>query len=682
MTISLDKPKQFSARKVVEIIGNRIHIDESRLDLFHYPEYDLPEWKPTINLKPYAELSQFYVDIETSGLNPDVDKVELIGLYNEKNVAVIINCLAKPINKQLLIDKLNQADTENVKYSGNNLVVINSGSEKLGLQKFVEILTKKNPDLFVTFNGFKFDLPFIIKRCLVNNVKHYFYVNDKRETCHKTAQKWGKPQTYNGIWLTTYPKDKCAIIDLYNQVLAWDFVARKLTSHSLKQSVLQTGLRSEARLELSYEEMRVVVNQGKIEEFAQYLVYDLEDTKLLGDFLIPAIYYQKLFLPDWKLQSISHSGNGSKHNDILKKHYSIKGQSLPGTDQKLLFEGGLTGANAGYYKYVSKIDVASLYPSIMLTYCICSIKDVDKFQLILLKYLLNFRLELKAKKKAKTATNEEIQTEGSFKIMINSMYGSLGTTGIEFNDYVAAALVTAYGRAILKLMVKLIQENGGTVASIDTDGVYYSTNDSTYELNKQIHKIVQSQMPKGINLDYELEAQAFFVPPNDIYNGIKSSVVTGTDEDEDGIRNDGLKKNYIIVDLKGKLKSKGKYVKRDRCKLEKEFQPTLVLKLLESVEAATNYYQDIINQMKLGIYPVENLKITRTIRKGEIKMLSLGSEGEQVSYYFAEPQIVIGKRGKPLKNKQEIRITEGVPGWNFYQDLVTKMFDEVMQFVK
>ena len=100
-------------RTLVQIVKDskedylRIIIDEDKLDLFSYPEYELKQWQPKITLKSYKELSKIFIDIETSGLSKENDVIELIGLYNHFGVSVIINCLPKDINQQLLINNLN-----------------------------------------------------------------------------------------------------------------------------------------------------------------------------------------------------------------------------------------------------------------------------------------------------------------------------------------------------------------------------------------------------------------------------------------------------------------------------------------------------------------------------------------------------------------------------------------------
>lgn len=746
------------SRSLIEITDNIIDINENNINLFEYfDKSKIPAWEPKSKLPDYSSLTRVYFDIETTGgvLNGDkvLDKIQwnrdkdvedifktvfkksstdkdkfilasirkylkgtikpfdemllsygnnpvdheivLIGLMNEAGKPVIINCRESKISTdeaRKLLSK-NSEVTQNIL---DGLTIVNAGNEKKGLERFIKFLNDKLPDILTGFNIFKFDLPFIIKRCELLGIKHPFYTNFKRWTCHKTAQKFGEPQTYRGIWFNRKDKKETAIIDLYNQVLSWDFVSRKLTRYSLKQSCLQTGLRKTQRTELTFPEMLECIDKGSLEPLTEYLVYDLEDTKLLGDFLIPAIYYQKMFLPDWKLQSISHSGNGSKWNDIIKKYYfqTLKWieSNLPETDDKHWFTGGLAGANAGVFRNVSKIDVASLYPSIMLTYGIYSLKDSNIILLAILKYLKEWRLRLKAKKANGTASNEEIQCEAAFKVMINSAYGCLAVMGINFNDYMSASLVTAYGRKILKLMCQKIVDNGGRIVSIDTDGCYYSTDDDTFVKNLEIYEIVQNSMPNGIDLDYELEAKLFFVPPKEAKK-IEKQILS----DVEDVVNDGLKKNYVIISWKKQpkgqkldrvnaplvIKSKGRFVKRDRCKFEKDCQPEMLLKLTEEgLEGLENYYEKIKAELESFSYPIDSLKITRKVRVGEKKICKYGEPGEVVSYYRGYDIPTFHKRtGKQNKKGIENWIIEGEYNNQFYINLLDKMYGEIKKYL-
>ncbi|XAI95712.1 DNA polymerase delta catalytic subunit [Dolichospermum phage Dfl-JY23] len=615
-----------------------IEIHEDSIDLFSYYEDAIPDWQPNANIKPFSALTRLGIDIETTGIDPERNRIMLIGIYNEFG-----------------------------KYH-----IFHDEDERAMLVSFIAVLNKKKPDILEGFNHIEFDLKFIIKRCDKHRIPHPFKIANK-ETTIRTAQIFGKPAVFYHIWVS-YPdaprSQHTAVVDLYYAVLQWDFVKRKLTKHTLKQSVLQMGLRKEARTELSYSQMLEEWEnreENNLKTLKEYLQFDLEDTRLLGNFLLPAIYYQKLFIPEWKLQSIATAGFGSKWNDILKQEYS--GDTLPVSDGKKLFQGGLTDSIYGFFKNVIKIDVASLYPSIMLTYGVCSSKDTRKVTLSILKYMKGKRLEAKAIANDSGANEQDkLESEnmsGAMKLFLNSCYGALSTQGIEFNDFVAGALVTAYGRKILKLMMKSIEDFGGVCLSADTDGVYIGVEDGKED---DCFKYVQSQLPRGIVIENELHAKAFYSPPKSLKD----------DDDE------GLRKNYIIFYDDGKYKATGKFRKRDKSVLEKTFTPIYLQKYLESPELAEKYYQDILKSMVFGNYPIKDLAITRKIRKGEKSLVEqgLGREGDQVTIYRTTDLILYGKKGQPLKNTKAQWTADGECNYQPYIDMVKDQHEEIQHCLK
>lgn len=589
-------------RKCCTVESNSISVDEKSLKIFDRSSKLIPEWKPKRELKPFKDVNTVYIDIETLGLDPEKDRIIYIGLKSSITGTY-----------QLITDK----------------------SEKILLENFVKVLKKLNPEILSGYNSLQFDIPFIIKRCEILGVKNSFKTSDYRVTV-KTAQVFGEALSFQ----STYLYD-CSLVDIYHQVLSWDNVARVLTSHTLKQSTIQMGLRKEQRLELDYQEIQNCWKDGDLETIETYLKYDLDDTELLTDFLLPSIYYQQLFVPGMNVQRLATTGNGTKWQAVLEEQYPEIGKGVLEPDIKKKYLGGYTIGYAGLHRNTSKVDVSSLYPSIMLAYGITSTKDKDNKFLAILKYLLTERLRLKALAKTDPEAN---QMQGALKILINSGYGTLGTDGIAFNDFTAAALVTAYGRRIANLMIDVIEKEGGNIVEVDTDGVMFNCPPGE---NQRIFEAVKDILPTGIGLEHEWESKAVFIPS------------VGGDSGE------GNRKNYIVFMPNGKIKPIGKFRKRDVCELERNFVIDYLKNYLNSPDEAERFFKDNLDLILSGDCDIEKLKVTRKIRRKEIELLKLGDTGKVISFYETD-------NGKGLSGNYSI---------SYYQKKLKKMRDELLAIV-
>ena len=591
---------QYLDRSYAVITSKSIEIDEDKLDIFDVCTTPIKDWKPKIPVKPWNKVKGYYLDIETEGLDPEIHAIELIGLIDQNGKITIIEAF---------------------------------NDERLALIQLFQLLKDRNLEFLATFNGTKcvshdlgFDIPFIEHRAKINGLESPFWHRPGMPKTFSTAQLFSKPIQYEKIYLNG---NKTAVIDLIHQALSWDFVARKLTSFSLKTIPVQCKLRKEERVTLSYEKMRECVKNGDIATYKKYLEDDLRDSKLLGDFFLPAIWYQQQLLPSWNFQSLQDSGNGSKWNDIIKTRYKNKPAK---TDGSKTIKGALTYAVAGLHRNCLKFDVESLYPYVMLIYGIYSHKDPDGFLLQVLNYLLKFRVELKQKKADGIATDEEKQREATAKVFLNSGYGALKTTGIDYSDPVAAGFVAAYGRAIFKYLFKLLDSNGYRVVQADTDGLIISLGEGEFNLlekGKEIEAWLNTQLPKteehSIKVKFESDSsgEGIYVP-------------------YDKKTGEALKKNYLIFSNGQCINKKGKYKKRDRSVLQKTFQINfLEILIYQGYSEALDYYYGELLKLESGKYQIEDLQITRKIKINEKTLVEkgIGVAGEPATYW-------IGKNGE------------------------------------
>jgi DNA polymerase, archaea type len=565
-----------SPRLAVFHSPGRIEVNLDRLSLDYPPTVTTPSWEPTNSVKPYEQLTKLYLDIETTGLHPETDRVLMVGLMSETGEKVIIT----------------------------------DSDERVILTKTIDYLKVNKPDCLIGHNLVNFDVPFLVTRCRVNKISHPF-TRATKTTRITSSSVNGQPIEFTPVyWRGT------DILDTYQQIAIWDKAAAKLSSYGLKNSVIALSLRDDRRLELSVERIRQCWDSGDLGTIQEYLEFDLDDTQLLANFLIPVVYYQMNYVPNLNFQTLAIASPALKAQKI---HEKLLPGLQPDADGKSGFDGGTVELlKPGLHSNVAKIDVSSLYPSIMLRYGICSRKDPEHKFLGVLEYMRGERLRLKAL--GKSGDKSASFQEKSLKVLINGSFGYYGTGYYSFNDYEAAALVTAYGRKILDLMVSVVESCGGLTIEIDTDGIFFSHTDP-----ETVSSAVADALPDGIEIELELKHCGLYVPKA---------------------------KSYVLVSAEGKTSVKGLFRKRNRYPLQNEFPIEFIgLYFTKGLEAAEDYYQETRSLLAAGDLPVEDLTITRKISTNEKSLveLGIGKPGERVSYWYRRFDRYHSKTGKPLK---------------------------------
>lgn len=184
--------------------------------------------------------------------------------------------------------------------------------------------------------------------------------------------------------------------------------------------------------------------------------------------------------------------------------------------------GGVHGAIPQYSGegYFLNMDVASLYPSLMIQYNLHSrnMKDPKKYEDI-------YHTRLKYKK-------EKNPLQAPLKLVLNSTYGVMKDKNNGLYDPLQANRVCVYGQLLLLDLIEKLEPHCQIIQS-NTDGILVKMN--KYEDFDLIDDIA-----------YEWEQRTHLKLEFDEYRKVFQKDVN----------------NYIIIDSNGKYKSKGAYVKK------------------------------------------------------------------------------------------------------------------------
>lgn len=487
------------------------------------PDADIPD------AQPWSDVKRVVIDIETIGLDPDAPdaRIRAIGWKDTWREHI---------------------------WMGDD--------EKLILQKFIAALEKEKPEVLAGHNIMEFDLPYIIARCEHHGIQHPFTMGKHQMTVRNTR---GTLHSDRDIEFTPIFMNGTAIVDTLHLACRYDFSARVLSGYDLKTAARELCGRER---EVTLEKDNIMRAYDEDEAtFRQYVLDDLRDTWALLEALAPAYHYIAHITnyPYWRVWT---AGNASIWEHLLEQAYGLgREEAQQMADEKSKYPGGLVVSRTGVYKGCIKIDVSSLYPSIMLHYGVCSKKDAVMVSLAYLKKMTEMRLELKARAKQGDAEADRLQS--AFKILINSLYGFLGTAGVGFNDMDAAEQVTTIGRALLSRMLHDLERHGCVIVEADTDGIIVQGDEKALE-------IAQSVLPQGFKLELEWSGKHVYVAG---------------------------RKNYVVFNSDGSIhvRKGGVYRSRDRSLLMKDCTLEFIRKLVfEGGEQAKQYARDILKQIETG----------------------------------------------------------------------------------
>lgn len=490
-----------------------------------------------------------------------------------------------------------------------------------------------DPDVIIGHNIFRFDLDYIGRRAQMHGIR----------------LDWGRNGTVvrvspNSRWSLAektidYPRWDVYgrhIVDTYFLVQLYDIGLRSLESHGLKQVARHFGIAADTRVYLDGSRISDTF-RTEPEQLYLYNLDDVRETLALFRLLAYPWFLQTRIFP-YSFQNCPLRGNATRINALFLREYLHRGHAIPArTAEATPFEGGYTElAREGVCGPIVHCDVASLYPSLMLTYRLGPSRDSLGLFLPMLAELRRFRLD--AKQSARDAANDDERhyfdaLQQVFKVLINSFFGYLGAALHNFSDPDAAAEVTRLGRVTIKRMIDLLKAEGAEPVEIDTDGIYFRPPHGCNSEDEELALVrrISVELPDGIEVELDGRYRSMFAYKT---------------------------KNYALLGYDGRITIRGSGLKsRGIERYLREFmQEMITLLLAGNASAIERLYADYVARIRSRNLDVTWISRTETINESpavyreKVRLgkrnpsaafeIALASErtyraGDQVSYYVS-----------------------------------------------
>ena len=559
----------------IEITGDAIERDG-------YLEFINPVLKPC---EYSPDLHWASLDIETEDLR---GKLYSIGVTTENTEIVFI-----AQNEQKVGGCIRQAQ-QNCAFNDSNSNIRWCKNEKEVLEQFFIWLKANDPDVIIGWNVVAFDLDFLQWKCKRLGIPFDMgRGNTNKNTQAKSAQQEQTaailvPQQSGQMHISRIPGR--VVLDGITSLrsafwsfesFALDYVAEQLLGRK-KLISGGSGLDKLAEIQRQYREAPL--------ELAEY---NLEDCRLVADI------FKKTDLINFSIQRARmtglaidrHGGSTAAFDNLYLAKLHRQGFVAPDIGSQTNTQhspgGYVMDSQPGLYDNVLVLDFKSLYPSIIRTFKIDPLglivdsaledsipgfldAEFSRENHILPDIVTKLWQERDLAKKE----NDKPLSQ-AIKIIMNSFYGVLGSSGCRFFNPQLASSITKRGHQIIQQTKVLIEKQGYPVIYGDTDSVFVLLGDNKSEksclaIGKELqahlniwwreHLREEFELDSNLEIEFETHYLRFLMP-----------TIRGAEK--------GSKKRYAgMINKKGKdvMIFKGlETVRTDWTPLAREFQQEL-----------------------------------------------------------------------------------------------------------
>ncbi|MGB2742789.1 MAG: DNA polymerase II [Cognaticolwellia sp.] len=535
-------------------------------------------------------------DIVLSTVSLDIEcamsgELYSIGLYSE-------NC-----RQVLMIATEQEIKRENESTAAHEVDIVWQADERQLLLSLLTWFTQHDPDIIMGWNVINFDFDLLQKRFDLHGIK--FSIGRDGKTPYWRKNKVSEQQfieingrvVLDGIDLlktATYNFPSFSLDNVANTLLG---IGKKVDDVDNRIQEITDNFHHDKKALATYnlEDCRLVLLIFQHTQLLEFAMLRAQLTGLAIDRVGGSVAaFTNLYLP--KLHRSGYVAPNMGDGD--------QGFESPG--------GFVMDSTPGLYKNVLVLDFKSLYPSIIRSFNIDPMGLIEglKSQETAIEgfdgayfsreqhFLPGIITELwKERDKAKEEKNAALSQ--AIKIIMNSFYGVLGSTGCRFFDPRLSGSITKRSHSILKTTKSWIEAKGYHVIYGDTDSIFVHVGDDQSEdnsralgktlqdfINQQWQQLLKEQFNiySELEIEFETHFSKFLMP-----------TVRGQDV--------GTKKRYAGLVQYGeeqKLIFKGlESVRTDWTELAKQFQRKLYHMVFNDLPVA-EYIKQIVAQTLAG----------------------------------------------------------------------------------
>ena len=509
------------------------------------------------------------------------------------------------------------------------------GSEREMIERFVEIVRERDPDILLGYNTDMFDFPYLRDRAKMLKVRLSLGID-------------GSDVTFRRHRFASAARIRGRIhVDVFSMV---DFMATigsiRLIHYTLED--VYRHFTGKEKPDFEFTEMPGAWEEGGEPwmRFIEYSMSDAEATLEVGRILLP-LFIELSRVVRQTLFDVSRMTPGQLVEWLLISEARSRGELVPPRPAGEEFEERLEETYAGAYvmepvkglhENLVVHDFRSLYPSIIVTHnidpstlnCECCrgrgtrvpglgywfCVEREGFIPATLKKLIRERAKLKEELKHHPRESVEYRSlnarQTAYKIIANSAYGMLGYSRARWYSKECAESVTSFGRHYIQTTIDMSRAMGFDVVYGDTDSLFCKLNGKTKDDALRFLKKVNESLPGII----ELELEGFY--PRGVF-------IT--------------KKRYAMIDEAGRMVVKGlEFVRRDWAAIAKKTQEEVLRAILRdgSPERAAEVIKRVTRDIVEGRVELEDLVI--------YTQLKMPIE----SYRSVGPHVVAAKRLRAL----------------------------------